>query len=127
MKLTNKQLANVLFEAIEEGKKIDVSEITDAFVKLIAQRGELRRIPSVIQSFEQLWKSKYGAATVTIETAHQLSASFKKRIGEIATGAEIREIVNENLIGGAKLKVDDRVIDGSISGALQQLKVYLSL
>lgn len=135
MKFTEKQLAKVLFDTIENGNKPggagsglagkDISGITDEFVRFLAKRAELHRISGVIQSFEKIWKDKFGAATITVEIAHPLSASLKKQVEEIAPGAEIREIVNENLIGGAKIRLDDRAIDGSISGRLSQIKSAL--
>jgi|GEM_PF-858806 len=136
MKFTDKQLAKVLFDTAEKGKKPggagsgfagkDLSVITDEFVKFLSERAELHRISGVIQSFEKIWKDKFGAATITVESAHPLSVSLKKRVEEIAPGAEIREIVNEELIGGAKIRLDDRAVDGSISGQLQRLKIFIS-
>jgi F-type H+-transporting ATPase subunit delta len=125
MKFTDKQLANVLFETVEKGNKKDISAITDEFVRFLAERAELHRIFGVIQSFEKIWKEQYGAATITVESAHPLSVSLKKQVEEIAPGAEIREIVNEELIGGAKIRLDDRSVDGSISGRLNQIKLAL--
>ena len=125
MKFTDKQLAKVLFDTIEKENKKDISAITDEFVRLLAERAELHRISGVIQSFEKIWKDKFGAATITVESAHALSVSLKKQIEEIAPGAEVREIVNENLIGGAKIRLDDLAVDGSISGRLNQIKLAL--
>ncbi len=125
MKFTDKQLAKVLFDTIDKGNGKDVSAITDEFVRLLAKRAELHRISGVIQSFEKIWKDKFGAATITVESAHPLSASLKKQVEEIAPGAEVREIVNENLIGGAKIRLDDRAVDGSVSGHLNQIKLAL--
>ena len=125
MKFTDKQLAKVLFDTIEKGNKKDLSAITDEFVRFLAERAELHRMSGVIQSFEKIWKEQYGAATITVESAHPLPVSLKKQVEEIAQGAEIREIVNEKLIGGAKIRLDDRAVDGSISGRLNQIKFAL--
>lgn len=122
MKLTNKQLAEVLFDAVEKEK--NKNEISDSFVKLLAERQELHRISNIILAFEQIWKKHYGIANVTIETAYPLSVEIKKRLEKIAPGAEIKEIVNKELIGGAKIRVDDKIIDGSVSCQLEQLKTH---
>lgn len=127
MKFTDKQLAQILFDAIEKRESKDEKEITDAFIKLLAERQELHRISDIIFVFEKIWKERYGVSLVTIETAHSLSSEAKKRLKKMIPGAEIKEIINENLIGGAKIRVDDKIIDGSISCQLEQLKTQLSI
>lgn len=125
MKLTNRQLAMVLFDAMEKTK--NEIEVSDAFVKLLAERNELHRISEIMFEFDKIWKEKFGITSLTIETAHPLSSETKKSLSKITKGAELKEIINEKLIGGAKIRIDDKIIDGSISSQLQQLKAQLSI
>lgn len=125
MRYTPKQLARALIETCEQ-KGVDIDKAADGVVALLAQQRELARVRDVMEAVEHVWKQKYGAATVTIQTAHPLTAALHRKIEEAAAGAEVRSSVNQQLIGGARVRVDDRIIDGSITGKLEQLKSVLN-
>lgn len=124
MKYTTKQLATVVIDLVESGKA-SVQEVTDGLVRLLAAQHDLKRLHDLERAIEHVWKQRYGVATLTIETAHPLTASLRKKIEQTTKGAEVREVVNPDLIGGARLTIDDRVIDGTITGTLDQLRTTL--
>jgi len=121
MNYTPKQLAGIVIDLVEK-ENLPLEEVTSACVKLLAQQNELGRMHDVVSSIELLWKERHGVATLTIETAHPISSTLRKQLVHLAKGAEMRELVNESLIGGARLTVDDRVIDGTVTTALEQLR-----
>ena len=127
MKVTNKQLASMFVAQAESLDPKDLAQASDALVSWLAARGELKRFQDVLRSIDLVWKEKYGFATLTIETAHPISESTRAALKKHAAGAEIRERVDESLIGGARIRIDERIIDGSLSGALKQLTKQLSL
>lgn len=124
MRYSSRQLARALVDLIES-EKTDVEKTTHAFIQLLADRHELKRTEEVVQAIDQIWIERHGAATIAIESAHPISASLRKQLSELAQGADLQEQVNEELIGGARVRIDDRVIDGSVAGALAQLKQTL--
>lgn len=122
MRYTNKQLAETL---VDLAQKEDVQVATDALVHLLASQGQLHRVRDLAQTIEQVWKERFGAATITVETVHPLKAEILKKLEAIAQGAEVKQVIDPELIGGARIRIDDRIIDGSLSGALQNLKMTL--
>lgn len=111
MKVTTKQWTEALVTACE-GKGAKAVETTAGeFVRLLAKRGELGRVRDVIRRL---------TVTVVAETAHPLKAATRKAIEEIAQGP-VTEVVRPELIGGLRLRVDDRVYDGTIAGQLENL------
>lgn len=135
MRYTTKQLASVVIDLVDGGKSglkagsgsagSDVSEVADGLVRLLSEQNDLKRMHDIDRAIEQVWKERFGVATLTIETAHPISAALKKQIEKLANGAEVREVVSAELIGGAKLTIDDRVIDGTVTGTLEQLRTTL--
>lgn len=117
-----KQLARALVDALDGATVSQVQEAAASLVAMLAQRKESHRVTGVIQAVEDAWRERYGAATVTIDTAHPLTGALKKRLEATAPGAEIRERVRPEVIGGARLRIDDLILDGSIQGRLDQLK-----
>lgn len=123
MKVTAKQFANILIDQMQSTP--DMKNVADAFIGLLSERHELKRVDDVIRAIDLVWKERFGAATITIETASTLNASTHTALSKIAVGAELREVINKTLIAGARLRIDDRIIDGSILGKLNQLKIHL--
>jgi F-type H+-transporting ATPase subunit delta len=124
MKYSAKQLAFVFLDEIDH-KKVTVEKAADGLIHLLIECHELKRLDDVILAIDQIWKERYGVATITIETAHPLTAALRKQVSGIAKGAELREEVDEELIGGARIRIDDRLIDGSIAGHIAQLHKQL--
>lgn len=125
MKLTSKQLAQALVEA-SQGKSGDqLEETAKEFVAFLASRQELFRAREIIRQLDGVWKEKYGAANVSIETAYPLDENQRQKLIQILRGADLVEQVNPELIGGAKLRIDDRLLDGSVMGKLMALKKTL--
>ncbi|MEK7665540.1 MAG: F0F1 ATP synthase subunit delta [Patescibacteria group bacterium] len=125
MKPTAKQYANVLHD-ITEGKTGKVLElVVKDFVALLSDRHERSRHREIARVFESVWRRRYGTATVRLETAQAISAELDRELKERFTNATIEKRVNKELLGGARLQIDDRLLDGSIAGQLSRLKSYL--
>lgn len=121
----DQNLANVLVELLEGSDALMVQEVMRAFVRLLAERQELYRVNGVSQALESVWRDRYGAATIAISTAYPLTDEMRASLQALAQGATIHEEVDATLIGGARLKVDDTIIDGSVKGHLETLKQAL--
>jgi F0F1-type ATP synthase delta subunit len=90
--------------------------VAGAFVRLLAKRGELARVRDVIRRL---------TVTVTAESSRPLSPALRKAI-ESASGSPVIETTSKDLIGGLRLRIGDRVLDGSDAGQLERLKRTLS-
>lgn len=125
MKVTAKQYASVLHD-VTEGKTGKVLElVVKDFVALLSDRHERSRSREIARAFESVWRQRYGSATVRIETAQPISAALDRELKERFAYATIEKSVNPELIGGARLQIDDRLLDGSIAGQLSRLKNQL--
>ena len=96
------------------------------FLKLLLQYGRVSALPEISEHFETLKANVENAVDVTIVSAAPLSearqsemvAALKARFGrEVNLATE----VDENLIGGAVIRVGDVVIDGSLRSRLEGL------
>jgi len=125
MKLSTKQLAHAYVKLADGRSDTDLKKAAEAFVDFLRERGELYRYRDILSAVDAVWKETYGAATITIASAHPLSKSAKQALESQAKGAAIIEEVDEALIGGARVRIDDRIFDGSIAGKLTALKHQL--
>ena len=126
MAVSAKQLARAFVSGAGDLSGAALTGAADTFVKFLSDRRELHRMREVIRAVEGAWREKYGAATVVVETAKPLSTKSRKALEEKTSGATIIEHVRPDLIGGARIRIDDRILDGSVSGQLDALKRSLA-
>lgn len=123
--LSNRKLADILVAQCEDVTRAELTKIINAFVQELKSRGWMHRWRDIEYEIHGAWKRKYGAANMTIVSAHPLAAALRKSIEGAAPGADIVERVDERLMGGAVIRIDDRRIDASVAGSLQRLKLHL--
>ncbi len=120
-----KELAQILVDKCADAKPDDVPDIMHAFIEELAKSGLLIIWKDIEDSIHEVWKEKFGKSKIVIVSAHPLKNEAKKIIEDFAKGAELHQKVDDRLIGGAVIRVDDTRIDGSITGRLRRLKFKL--
>ena len=107
-----------------------LSDLAATFVRLLLEKGRLRYLPSVAETFEYLANERQGKVKVTVTSAAPLSAEEAERLKaglEQATGKTvlIETVVEPPLIGGLVVRIGDRVLDGSIRHQLDVMRESL--
>ena len=125
-KLTDGQVAG-LFISILAGKLIGEAE---NFVRVLAENGRLNLLPEIRVQFEALKNEREGVVEAEVQSAFELTeaqvADLVQRL-EKKTGRKVRTQVhiNKDLIGGVKVMLGDKVIDGSARAQLAALETAL--
>jgi F-type H+-transporting ATPase subunit delta len=93
------------------------------FVRVLVEAGRIVLLPQIRELFEARKDAADNVARATIETAQPLSdaqlAQLKSALARhFGKTIEASVSVNPALIGGARITVGDRVIDGSVQGKL---------
>jgi F-type H+-transporting ATPase subunit delta len=109
-------------KAIFEGK---VSDTLYRFLQVLNRKGRIASLPGVIVAYQRLVEDKHGVVEVEAFVA---SALDENQANQVATGVgkaigrnvSLKQHIDPSLIGGLKLRVGDRLIDGS---AATQLKI----
>lgn len=126
MKVSAKQLAQAYVDLTDGKSEKDVEKVAMEFVHFLAARHELQKWRAIVQSIEGVWRERYGAATITVSSAHAMPEKALAALKKAASGATIHEQIDPELIAGAKIRIDDRIIDGSTAGMLTKLKSALA-
>lgn len=100
----------------------EIAAMMKEAVAFLAERSELGRWRELEVALHKAWQKVYGASRVTVVSAHELTAAAKAEIEQRAAGADVTTIVDNRLIGGAVVRIDNTRIDGSVTGALMRLK-----
>jgi F-type H+-transporting ATPase subunit delta len=100
------------------------------FVRVLAQNDRLELLPEIREQFEVLKNEREGVVEAEVQSAFELSAAQLKDIVERLqkkTGRKVRPhvSVDRELIGGVKIVLGDKVIDGSARAQLAALEAAL--
>ncbi|WP_338471037.1 F0F1 ATP synthase subunit delta [Niallia sp. XMNu-256] len=98
---------------------------------LLVDRGREGLIVQIADHFIELTNNEKGIAEATVTSARPLtekeikalSKTFAKKLGK--KDLRIENIVDSNLLGGIKLRVGNRIYDGSVKGKLERLERQL--
>lgn len=105
----------------------NVSESVLNTLLLIIERGRANIILAFIDKFKQLAYEEQEMAQAKVYSVKPLSEEYIQAISEVfakKVGKEkliIENIVDEDLIGGLKIRIGNRIFDGSIKGQLDRL------
>src|SRR3954454_4032992 len=100
------------------------------FVRVLAQNDRLALLREIREQFEVLKNEREGVVEAELQSAFELSAAQLKDIVERLekkTGRKVRAhvSVDRELIGGVKIVLGDKVIDGSARAQLAALETAL--
>jgi F0F1-type ATP synthase delta subunit len=122
MKKSLRSFARFIVETLSGKTPKEVEAGMKDVVTVMKEKGLMGRWRDVEKEIHAAWKEKYGVSKVTIVSAHALSQKAYKVLEDLAPGAEFIERVDDRLMGGAVIRMDEKRIDGSVIGALQRLK-----
>ncbi len=131
MKFSAKQYAKALMDTIHETNPKDQDKVLDNFARVLAENNDLRLYDQIAEEFHKLDLAKQGIKQVEVTSAHPLSRENEKAIVEelnklVKTKIELKKQVDDRLIGGVVIQMEDQVIDASVKNQLEQLKNNLS-
>lgn len=118
-----KKLANVVF-----GKFLGKESL--AFIDLMIKNRRESHIIDSTRNFLQLYRKHSGIKSVELITAQPIDATFKNAIIKSVETAmkskvDVTEKIDNSILGGFILRVEDQLYDASVSNKLKQMKKSL--
>lgn len=128
---TTEQQVQLLLAICTKTSRVHDLKIVESLVRLLAANRRLLVLPDIYIRYEALQREqeKTLVATVSSYTAltgeqqQQLINSLTKRLQRQVT---LEVTIDKSLLGGAIIRADDLVIDGSVRGKLNKLKTNLA-
>ncbi len=122
-KNTPKQYAIALHQIVAglSGKSLD--EALKQFVILLARDHKLKQADTIISEFVRYSKKAEGIAEIEITTVGDLDEKTINKIkSSFGDKVEATIKVDPNILGGIKIKTEDRILDASLKTQLLKLK-----
>ncbi len=93
---------------------------------IMADNGRLSLLPEVAMLFDQLKQAVESTVAVHVTSAYPLSDAETQQLAEtmqekLARSITLKSETDPSLLGGALIRADDLVIDGSVRGRLNKL------
>ncbi len=108
-----------------------LSNLTLRFLQIVNEKGRLPHLTAIVAAYDRLVQEKFGRVEVDLYTPAPVSPeeirAIRDRLRE-ALGKEpiIHPYVDHAMIGGLKMQIGDRLIDGSIATRLRQFRDRLA-
>ncbi|CAN5282421.1 F0F1 ATP synthase subunit delta [soil metagenome] len=103
-----------------------VGEPGENFLRLLAHNHRLGLLPEIAEQFDAMKAKVENTIEVSLVSAHEVDAEHRARIQQALADRLGREVqlhcdIDKSLIGGAVIRAEDLVIDGSLRGRLDRL------
>ena len=128
-KLSSEQIYDLIVAGLGQAK---LPEEAANLLKVVVENGRLEAVPEIARQFRELKNQSEGVADAYIESAMPMTQAevddLVAGLGKRFPGLKLTPIVtiNESLIGGVRVRVGDKVLDGSIQTRLAQMQEALT-
>jgi F-type H+-transporting ATPase subunit delta len=131
MKLTAKQYAQTLYESLQDTAAKDHDKIIENFAKALALNNDTEMFETISDEYDRLEKANKGIKIAEVTSATPLEKSAEREIIEHLNGmikgkVELKKKIDEKILGGVVIKMDDTLIDASVKKSLEELKTGLA-
>ena len=129
-------LASPAIGEAERGKVIDhvfrgrVSTLLANFLGVVNQKGRLGLLRQVVNAYDELLEEQLGKVEVDVTVAQRLGPDqlekVRRRVSEaLKRDAVVHQYVDESILGGLILRVEDRLLDASVRYQLRAIRQQL--
>jgi F-type H+-transporting ATPase subunit delta len=117
-------------QMIEHLFKGRVSPLLENFLRVLNSHGRLGAIVHVVDAYDELLDEQTGKIEVDLTVAHKLEPAqleqVRQRVSQaLKKDAVVHQYVDENIIGGLVIRVQDKLIDASVRTQLAALRQQL--
>lgn len=124
MRITPKKYAALLYEMTKGVEKGVLTKAVRAFITLLARHRAVAMMPRIERAYQTVYNAHEEVIDVEIVSARELSAPNMKALKSVLKEyhVECATRVDEAVLGGARIKVGDYMIDDTLKARLQELK-----
>lgn len=126
-----KILASALYEAAQDKKKNDLQKVVDNFGLYLKEKGLMSLMPSVLEELKKIYFEKKNIVQAGVVSKNELSQTeLKEIIGLVRKrterGVELNKTTDNSLLGGIRIRYEDKLLDLSLKNQLNNLKKELT-
>lgn len=129
---TPKTLATAFHEAIRGVSAKEREDVIKNFVAMLGKKHMLGKSKEIIEAYKKMSLASDGIVEAEVTTALPLADGDEEKLKKYlkkdfkADDIVIHHKLDEQLLGGIKIKIGDTIIDNSLQGRLTTLKHHLA-
>ncbi|MEK7060258.1 MAG: F0F1 ATP synthase subunit delta [Patescibacteria group bacterium] len=130
--LSNNDIARAIYLVSKEKTHTELHQVNNKIVKFLARRRLLSKSPDILERLDKIINHEAGRIVVKVQSARKLKEEIKKgliiflkeryKVKEIV----LTEILDEKLLGGVRLEINDEIIDLTVKNKIKKLQDYLT-
>lgn len=130
--ISNNNIAEAIYLATKDKTQKEQSLIFPQIVNFLFRRRLLSKAGDILLHLEKIINKDRGVVVAKVWSAEGLGETMNKEITQVlakryrAKEIDLVENLDENLLGGIKIEVNDEVIDLTIKNKIKKLQEYLT-
>ena len=126
-KISPKQYAKALVNAYEEAAENDREDVVKHFFTLAKKNRDGKKLVRIAENVQKLGYQRSQTVLVEVTTACSLSPDIKDTLikslaSSFNKNVELEESVDQSLVGGVRIRVEDILVDGTVRHSLDKLQ-----
>lgn len=110
----------------------NLDKLTVTFIDMVIRNGRGNYLPAIARNFTHETLKYNGFTETVLTTPVTVDGKIKKQISDLVadvfkTKADLKEVVDSNIIGGFMLRVGDNYIDASVRTKLRKIEKELKI
>jgi len=113
-------------QSVERIFKGRVDDLLFKFIMLLCRKGRMEHFSAIAAGYQRLMREKHGHIEVTVTSAAPLSgedaSALRSQVqAKLQREPQLRFVVDATMLGGLRLQIGDKLIDGSLQARLRQM------
>lgn len=130
--LSYNNIANAIYLGLKDKKGDSLDSFIDNVVKFLYKKKLLSKTSIILEKLEDLLNTEKSLLLVNVYSSQKLEENTKKELALVLknkykkNSVVFTEIIDEKVIGGVKLEMNNEVIDLTIFNKLKKLQAHLT-
>ena len=130
-KISNQDVAAAIYKSLKDKVGSRYKDSLANVVNFLARKRLLSQAPEILRKLERIMDKEKGTLRVELSSARPLGTQVKHDLANMierryrAREIIFREEVDESLIGGFKVELNDEIIDLTIKNKIKKLEEHL--
>ncbi|MFA5791625.1 MAG: F0F1 ATP synthase subunit delta [Candidatus Paceibacterota bacterium] len=131
--ISNNNIAHAIYLASKSYSSVEQPLFLEKVVEFLYKRRLFSKVPDILFRLNKIINDHEGRVVVKISSAKSINETINKELAEIlikrysAKEINLVENLDEKLLGGFKIEVNDEVIDLTIRNKIIKLQEHLTI
>lgn len=129
--ISNNDIAKAIYLSIKDNTETEESVLFKKIIKFLSHRRLLNKSETILTQLSKIINKDQDVIEVKVMSAVSLTEKIKKELSQTlkdkykAKGIVFIEKVDEKMLGGIRLEINDEVLDLTLKNRVNKLQEYL--